>query len=110
MQAGKLKKRLTIQSLPDVPERNSDGSEKVDDSQWQDLATVWASVEPISGKEFFAAQEIVAEITHRIRLRYYAGLTPKMRLKLNDRIFDMQRILNVEERNRELEILARELV
>lgn len=110
MQAGKLRHRLMIQSLPDTPTRGTSGEEKVDDSEWQNVAMIWGSVEPLAGREFFAAQQVNADVSHRIRLRYLPGITPKMRLKFGDRIFDIVNSLNIEERNRELELLAREVV
>ena len=57
---------------------------------WGDFATVWASVEPISGQEYWASSQVQAEVTHRIRVRYLSGVRPTIecslrsaRLKLN---------------------------
>jgi len=37
---------------------------------WSTVATVWAAVEPINGREYLAAQQLNAETKVRIRLRY----------------------------------------
>lgn len=78
MQAGSLDERITIQRLvaasPDVT-----GSGMPDES-WQDWVTVYASVEPLQGRELFAAQEHHAEVTTRVRIRHRAGVDAKMRL------------------------------
>lgn len=89
MQAGSLDDRVTIQRLvaasPDVT-----GSGMPDES-WQDYLTVYASVEPLNGRELFAAQEHHAEVTTRIRIRYRDGITAKMRIVDGDgTIYDIK--------------------
>ena len=75
---------------------------------WSTYATVQASIEPISGREYFAAQSTQADVTHRIRIRYFSGIVPKMRVSYNSRIFDILSVINVGERNRELQLMCRE--
>ena len=75
---------------------------------WSTYATVQASIEPISGREYFAAQSTQADVTHRIRIRYLSGIVPKMRVSYNSRIFDILSVINVGERNRELQLMCRE--
>lgn len=84
-QAGKLRKRLTLQV--NQPSAKDNFGAWVDN--WVDVATVYASVEPISGREFFNAAQIQSDITHRIRMRVRKDLTvtPDMRLKFGTRIF-----------------------
>jgi len=70
-----------------------------------------ASVEPLRGNELFTAQQVASEVTHRIRIRYaakWSDLTAKDRVTLASRNFDVLSVLNVNERNRELEIMAKE--
>lgn len=55
----------------------SDGSISV---EWQDVATVWASIEPLSAREFVAAEAEASKITTRIAIRYRPDVTAKMRL------------------------------
>jgi len=69
-----------------------------------------ASIEPISGREYFSAQTTQADVTHRINLRYVAGVKPKMRVKYGSRIFDILSVSNVDERNRELQLMCRESI
>lgn len=110
MQAGKLRHRVTLQKLPDEPNRNTFGEEMDDDSQWDDVATVWASVEPLSARERLTAQQLYGEVTGRIRMRYYPGLHPKMRAVFENRKFNIEGIVNKDERNIELELMVTELV
>ena len=44
----------------------------------------------------------------RIIIRYLSGIVPKMRVKYGSRIFDILSVINVSERNRELQLMCRE--
>jgi SPP1 family predicted phage head-tail adaptor len=100
---GKLRHRITIERVTET--RDTDGSVI---ETWSTYVTVQASIEPISGREYFAAQSTQADATHRISLRYLSGIVPKMRVKFGSRIFDILSIINVDERNRELQLMCRE--
>lgn len=101
MRLGPLNKRITFQS-PKTG-RDTFGQPLVG---WDDVATVWASVEPISGRELLAAQQMQGEVTHRIRLRYLAGITTATRILFGARVFDIQSAINAREAGASLEILA----
>lgn len=75
MIAGKLRHRVTIQK----PGRTQDPVTGEIKNGWTDVATVWASVEPLSVKEFIAAESGQSEVTTRITIRYRQGITAKMR-------------------------------
>lgn len=103
MQAGRLRHRVTIQNA--VEARNAYG-EAI--KTWSTVATVYASVEPIRGREMFDAEQVQSEVTHRVRLRYRPGLTSQMRLLFNGRMFEIQTVINVNERNREVQLMCKE--
>jgi SPP1 family predicted phage head-tail adaptor len=100
---GKLRHRITIEQV--IETQDADGSMI---ETWTTFAMAQASIEPISGREYFAAQSTQADVTHRIRLRYLSGVTPKMRVNYNSRIFDILSVININERNRELQLMCRE--
>jgi SPP1 family predicted phage head-tail adaptor len=102
---GKLRHRITIEETTET--QDADGSVI---ENWSAFATVQSSIEPISGREYFAAQTTQADMTHRINLRYVAGVKPKMRVKFGSRIFDILSVINVNERNRELQLMCRESI
>jgi len=77
---------------------------------WSELRREWASIEPISGREFFAASGERAEVTHRLRVAYGSGVMARDRALSGSRIFDIRSVINVEERNRELELMCTEVV
>ncbi|WP_374711533.1 phage head closure protein [Symbiobacterium terraclitae] len=77
---------------------------------WQDVATVWAAVEPLRGREYFAAHQVQAEVTTRIRIRYRRGIRPEMRVLYDGRVFNILSVIDPEERHRELQLMCREVV
>lgn len=75
------------------------------------LPDVYARVEPLQGKELFAAQQVQAEITTRITIRYSVaagGLTPKHQVKFGSRQYDILVPINKDERNREIVLMCKE--
>jgi SPP1 family predicted phage head-tail adaptor len=82
-EAGKLRHRVRIQKLDYV--RDSNGEVIQDpytgetEGEWVTIATVWAAIEPVSAREFMAAQAIQSAISARIVIRYRDGLNASMR-------------------------------
>ncbi len=73
--AGKLDQQITIQR---PVEANFDGDVR---ETWETVyADIWASVEPLSGREFRAAGEPRAELTHTVQIRYRTGLDSRCRI------------------------------
>lgn len=105
MDIGRLKHRITFQSLPH--EKNEYG--EVED-QWEDTKTVWAEIKPVSGNQFFAAKQINSEISHNIYIRYRPDLKPSMRIKYKERVFEILYLMNVKEENQLLQIYCKELI
>ncbi|MGB9845892.1 MAG: phage head closure protein, partial [Desulfotomaculales bacterium] len=84
MNAGQLRHRVIIQRPTETKDQY-----KRPAIGWADFATVWAAVEPLSGREFLLAQNTNTELTIRVRIRYLRGVTPGMRVKYGDRVFDI---------------------
>jgi SPP1 family predicted phage head-tail adaptor len=105
VRAGKLRHRITIEQVAET--QDSDGSVI---ETWSTFANAQASIDPISGREYFAAQTTQADVTHRISLRFISGVIPKMRVKYGSRNFDILSVINVGERNRELQLMCRETI
>ena len=47
---------------------------------WVPVVTLWARVEPVSGRELFASNQVQADVTHRVVMRPEVSVTAKMRL------------------------------
>lgn len=105
MRAGQLRHRVTIQTASEA--QDSFGQPQ---PTWTTFAERFAEILPQSGREFVAARTVTPELTHLVRLRGVAGVTPKMRLLFGTRVFDILAAMAVEERSRELLLSCRELV
>lgn len=75
---------------------------------WDDYLTIWAKISPLKGSEVLIAQQKQGEITHRIKIRYQEDITTKHRIVFGDRIFEIINIININERSRHQEIMAKE--
>lgn len=73
---------------------------------WTLIAQVWASVEPLSGRELIGGQQVQGEVTHRIRCRYYPGIETADRILFGARPFEVRSLINSREVGASLEILA----
>lgn len=104
MKAGKLRHRITFQRP--ATEKDRLGGYPDD---WIDVATVWAQISPVSGKEYFT-QVRETTVSHKIYCRYRVGINPRMQVKFGKRTFRIISVLNWEERNEGLTIMCEELV
>lgn len=107
MRIGKLRHRVQIQI--DIGTQEGTLGEPI--PNWQTSVSRWASIEPLEGREAFLARQQFAQIPVKFRLRPVPGLAAKMRLRLSDgRTFNIESVANLEERDREYEVLAVENV
>jgi SPP1 family predicted phage head-tail adaptor len=69
---------------------------------WSSVVTVSATILPENGREFYRAQQVIAELTHVVKIRYRSGIDQTLRLKLGKRILKIASVVNVDEAGREL--------
>ena len=74
------------------------------------IAECRASVEPLSGRELFESQQVVADVTHRVRIRWREEITPELEINYQGRTLQIVSVIDPGERHRELELLCRERV
>lgn len=105
MRAGKLNKRIVLQS----PGGSRDAvGERT--TTYTDLDPVWAQIEPLSVKEQIAAAQSRGSLTHKILIRYsttVAAVTHAWRVLYGSRIFTVEGPpRNIHEGNRYLELIC----
>lgn len=93
--AGKKRKRIQIQALPANPPAVNAYNEQDLVGAWVTQKTVWASIEPKDGREFVWAAAVTADATHIVMIRYYRGLSAKMRFLYHDPQTGTDRALNI---------------
>ncbi|WP_067924869.1 phage head closure protein [Alicyclobacillus shizuokensis] len=99
--------RITIQQQVTVTD-----DEGFTTTTWQDVATVWAAVEPMNARwrVFYEAAAVNAERDTLIRIRYRPGVTQDMRVVYGQRVFSIRLVVDPEERHREIQLMCREVV
>lgn len=107
--AGRLRCRITFQRFDGACDAYG-APLLADDEHWADYASAWAAVDPLSGREFFTAAQSQSEVTHRVLLRYMAGIETEMRILYGERRFSIVSSRDVSERHEYLQLLCRELV
>lgn len=88
-----LRSRITIQNLV----RAADGQGGYTES-WVDYASVWAKFVPMKSSERYFSEQLRPENYNRIDIRYIAGLTTSMKVLFDGRVFQIQSIVNMDER------------
>lgn len=104
MRAGKLRHKITIESKSNAQDAYGALVET-----WSTYATAWASIEPLTGREYFEQGKVSSEVTTRIRIRHISGVTNLMRVKFGTRIFTIVTVINIDERNKEYELMCKEI-
>lgn len=105
MRAGLLREYVTVQKY--TATRDAYGAET---KTWATHVTAWAAIEPLAGREYTEMRMSTAEVTHRIRLRYQAGITPSMRVLFGSRVFDVLSVIDILERTKEVHLMCREVI
>lgn len=103
MRAGLLRHKVTIQTATETQDAIG---QRV--STWAALATRWAAIEPMTGREYHGSEALQSEVTHKIRLRHVEDVTAKMRVIYGSRTFEIISAINVGERDKQLHLMCRE--
>lgn len=105
--AGEFNQRVTIRR----PTTTTNGAGEALTSGWADVATVWASVRPTSAKERIERGQIDQTSSFVVRVRYSTAtktVDSSCRLTFKGRTFEIGSVVNVDEANHTLEIVASE--
>ena len=70
---------------------------------FESTPTEWFSLTPLGGREYEIAQRMEAGTTHKARCKWFEGANSRLRLTDGIRIFNVQSVVNWEERNRFLD-------
>ena len=101
MKAGALRHSVTVQRLTG----SAQTPEGEPDLTWTDYWSGNASIDPLLGREYFAADQVQSETDTKIGLRYEAGgndeITAAMRVVFGSVVFNIVSPVNVRMMNRE---------
>jgi SPP1 family predicted phage head-tail adaptor len=95
--ASLAKNRIEIQSQSDTVDDVGGVSRT-----WTTVNTVWAILEPKSGKETLKYEQLESTISMVVTIRYISSLSntqtgAKYRIKFGDRLFKVLAVMNLEE-------------
>ncbi|MGN6305729.1 MAG: phage head closure protein [Mesorhizobium sp.] len=100
---GALRHRLVLQVATTAPDGLGGFAEN-----WNDVATVFAGIEPVSADSRFGAGQTLEAVTHRITLRHRTGVEADMRFAGGDRFFRIVTVHDPDESGRYLVCRTRE--
>jgi SPP1 family predicted phage head-tail adaptor len=101
LEAGSLDQRVRIEQKSVT--RDSFKAEVV---TWVTVATVWAEVTPLRGRELFAAAQLQSTADMRFRIRYRSDITTAHRLVHRGINYDVRYVAEIPPQKSGLEILA----
>lgn len=110
--AGELRHLITIQDEDLIADghggftpRQAPGG---DGTGWRLFSQDFASIQPLSGQEAVVARQLQSSITHKVVMRYRAGINAKQRILWEGRTFNIREVRNIDERNWRLELRVEE--
>jgi SPP1 family predicted phage head-tail adaptor len=102
MNPGLFNKRIILQVL-NLDVTDDEGFPIPDDQKWMEYAKVSAMIKTLKGREYYQAATIQAEKTTRFVLRYSKNLDQNlnedMRILYNGKAFEIESIINDDEKN-----------
>ena len=110
MRAGRLRHRVHLER----PAESQSATGEVTRT-WERYASVWAAVEPVSGRERFADDRPQSDLTHRVVLRGLStAVWPRDRVifrdRNGDRVLEIEHVADRDERGITVELMVRERI
>ncbi len=96
VEAGRLRHQIALQSRVDLVDSNGDAIQDQNGQQeyvWQTIATPRAAVEPLSAREFIAAQASQSKVVARITIRHRTNIDFTMRFLFRGKVYNIEGIL-----------------
>lgn len=95
MQSGRLRERITIESLSLGVAATGTPS-----GAWSSFCSVRASVEALDGKEGYEAGQNTARLTHEVVIRWTRGVASEKRVVWGVRVFQIHAVLEDPKRTK----------
>lgn len=99
--AGRLRHRVALQEQTTTLDAAGTALQT-----WPTVVTRWAAVEPISGREYYLAQERHAEVTTRITMRHCPAARERMRAVYAGRWYDIVSVIDVDEKHEDTVLMC----
>ena len=108
VRSGDMRDRVTFQTKQ---VRQSPMGQAIE--TWSDAFSCWADVDPLSGRELIAAQQVQSTVTHTVGVRYRKELAnptqvANMRIVFRGRFFNIHACMDQSSRQRKVVLLVEE--
>lgn len=97
MEIGKRNRRITILEYQEF--KNNEGVYK---KYWGEMCKVWAYIKPLSGSEVYIAQADEHKASVKVNIRYNRLITEDLRVQIQDTIYKIGHIEDVDFAHREM--------
>ncbi|HDR3491939.1 phage head closure protein [Bacillus wiedmannii] len=105
LNSGDFRNRISIEQ----PVVIKDELNQVIETDWQEVKKAWSMIKTVKGSEYIEASVSQATRVYRFVMPYTSGITEEMRIKMNNRIFDIiEPPMNDDEMYQTLTIIAKE--
>lgn len=101
--AGDLDQRVQLQRRDTTQARDELGTLP---DQWLTVATVWAKVEPLRGREYFAAGQMQSATDVRVSIRWRADASTEWRVVHRGKAMGIAAAIDIESRREYLELMC----
>ena len=105
MDIGRLNRKVSI--LGQIRRKDEFGGEVI---EWVEEEHVWASIEPVSGTEYFQSQQVNAETVVKITIRYNPRVNVTQRIEYGDTVYEIIGVIDHKLEHKMTVINCKELV
>ena len=98
---GKLNKRITFKKYVDEKDEIGQTTKIL-----KDFKTVWGSLYPVRGNEYYEIQKIQSKTTHKCYVRYLENIDTNCFIEYKGKIYNIESVLDVDMEHKMLEIMC----
>lgn len=101
MNIGKLNKRLTFKKFGEIEDDMNQITQSL-----MDVCTVWGSLYPVRGIEFYEIQKLQSKITHKCYVRYRDDIDSTCYIEYGGKTYSIESVIDVDLGHKMLEIMC----
>lgn len=105
MNIGRLNKRVTFTRLGEHEDEMGQLTQG-----FEDIKTVWASLYPLRGSEYYEAQKVQSRVSHKCYTRYLEGIDSNCYIRYGGKDYAISSVIDVDLEHKMLEIYCYEYV